>query len=215
MTNARVYANARLLRLFVAAFVLLFGALTLACSDGPDTPPGAVHVLTTDGDVNPIMERYIDRGIDAAENEDAAAVVIRLDTHGGLLTSMDDIIQRILDSEVPVIVYVWPAAARRLCGVPHHARSHVAVMAPATTIGSATPISGTGEDLGDDLRNKIIGDSVAKIAASPSCAAATRLGGGCRPPRHLRGQHRGGDENIVDYAAEDLDELLARWTASR
>ena len=109
MTNARGYANARLLRLFIAAFLLLLGAFTIACSDGPDTPPGAVHVLTTDGDVNPIMERYIDRGLDAAEREDAAAVVIKLDTPGGLLTSMDDIIKRILESEVPVITYVWPS----------------------------------------------------------------------------------------------------------
>lgn len=210
MTNARVYANARLLRLFVAAFALLFGALTLSCSGGPDTPPGAVHVLTTDGDVNPVMERYIDRGIDAAEDEDAAAVVIRLDTPGGLLSSMDDIIERILDSKVPVIVYVWPSGGRAAsAGTYITYASHVAVMAPATTIGSATPISGTGEDLGDDLRNKIIGDSVAKI----------------RGLAELRGRNADWAEdavrhgvsvhasdavtmNIVDYEAQDLNQLL-------
>ena len=212
MTKARGYANARLLRLTIAAFVLLFGALTLACSDGPDTSPGAIHVLTTDGDVNPIMERYIDRGIDNAEDEDAAAVVIRLDTPGGLLTSMDDIIKRILDSDVPVIVYVWPSGGHAASAGTYIAyASHIAAMAPATTIGSATPINADGSDINDDLRNKVIGDAVAKIRGYAElrdrnaewAEDAVRSGISADSSEAL-------ELNVVNYVAEDLESLLAQ-----
>ncbi len=210
MTKARVYANAKQLRLLVAAFAILLTAISFACSDGPDTPPGAVHVLTTDGDVNPIMERYIDRGIDAAEDEEAAAVVIRLDTPGGLLTSMDDIIERILASDVPVIVYVWPSGGQAAsAGTYITYASHVAAMSPGTVIGAATPISGSGEDLGDDLRDKLIGNSVAKIRGlaelrdrNPDWAEdAVRDGISANSIEAV-------DLNIVEYVAEDMDALL-------
>jgi membrane-bound serine protease (ClpP class) len=152
------------IRFVLAAFAVFFGLLTFACKAGPDAPPGAVHVLTTDGHVNPVMEQYIDRGITAAEDDEAAAVVIRLDTRGGLLTSMDDIIERILAAKVPVVVYVWPDGAHAAsAGTYITYAAHVAAMAPASTIGAATPINGSGDDLGDDLRAKLINDSVAKI----------------------------------------------------
>ena len=91
---------------WAGSLAVLLGALVLvAAACGPGGAPGAVHILTTDGDVNPVMERYIDRGIDNAEDHQANAVVIRLDTPGGLSTSMEDIVQRILAADVPVIVY--------------------------------------------------------------------------------------------------------------
>jgi len=152
------------IRFVLAAFAVFFGLLTFACKAGPDAAPGSVHVLTTDGEVNPVMDRYIDRGITAAEDDQAAAVVIRLDTRGGLLTSMDSIIERILAAKVPVIVYVWPDGGRAAsAGTYITYAAHVAVMAPATTIGAATPINASGDNLDSDLRAKVINDSVAKI----------------------------------------------------
>jgi len=163
MTHYRA-KRMRQLRLFLFAAFIVLAAVLLACNSGPDTSPGAVHVLTTDGVVNPVMDRYIDRGIGAAENRDAAAIVIRLDTPGGLLSSMDDIIQNILASEVPVIVYVSPSGGQAAsAGTYITYAAHVAAMSPATVIGSATPISGTGADLEGDLRNKVIENSVEKI----------------------------------------------------
>ncbi len=94
----------RTLRLTIAVVFLVLGVVGFACGGGPGALPGAVHVLTTDSVVGPVMEQYLDRGIDAAEDEDAAAVVIRLDTPGGLLSSTRDIGQRILGGEVPVVV---------------------------------------------------------------------------------------------------------------
>ncbi|GAG39901.1 unnamed protein product, partial [marine sediment metagenome] len=98
----------RSLRLTIAAVFVILGVVGFACGGGPGAPPDAVHVLTADGVVGPVMERYLDRGIDAAEDEQGEAVVIRLDTSGGLISSMNDIVKRILSSEVPVIVYVSP-----------------------------------------------------------------------------------------------------------
>src|SRR3990170_1596322 len=84
--------------------------LATGCAGAPKTT-GAVHVLRADGPVNPVLASYIDRGIDGAE-KNGVAVVLELDTPGGLDSSMRKIIQRILASRVPVIVYVYPPGAR-------------------------------------------------------------------------------------------------------
>ncbi len=83
-------------RLSIAGLLLVFGVLA-ACAPSIDREE-AVHVLTYEGTVDPVMARYIDRGIDEAERTDARAVVIRLDTLGGLVTSMEKIVKRINSS---------------------------------------------------------------------------------------------------------------------
>ncbi|MGE5595808.1 MAG: nodulation protein NfeD, partial [Hyphomicrobiales bacterium] len=101
----------RRVRLLFALVMVSAGVLALAgCSER--TEPGAVHVLHPAGEVGPIMERYIDRGLDRAEDNDAKLVVIELDTPGGLSDSMREIVQRIEASKVPVAVYVSPSGAR-------------------------------------------------------------------------------------------------------
>src|SRR4030042_1141591 len=112
LRNLRLGLRLRRFRRTASIALLCAGVLAaFSCGASVDTRE-AVNVLTADGIVNPVMARYIDRGIDAAEDADATAVVIRLDTPGGLDTSMRDIVQRIEDAEVPVIVYVSPAGAR-------------------------------------------------------------------------------------------------------
>jgi membrane-bound serine protease (ClpP class) len=200
----------RQVRLYLFGAFIAVAALLLACNSGPDTSPGAVHVLTTDGVVNPVMDRYIDRGIGAAEDREAEAVVIRLDTPGGLLSSMDDIIQSILASEVPVIVYVSPSGGQAAsAGTYITYASHVAAMSPATVIGSATPISGTGADLEGDLRNKVIENSVEKIR---DLAVLRGRNADWAEDAVRDGISAGSSEavglNIVEYIADDLDDLL-------
>lgn len=158
------------------------------------------------------MVRYLDRGIDNAEDNDATAVVIRMDTPGGLLSSMDDIIERILVAEVPVVVYVWPDGGKAASAGTYIAyAAHVSAMAPGTTIGSATPISGSGEDLGDDLRNKLIGNSVSKIRGLAELRDRN-ADWGERAVREGISAHSGEavEMNIVDYQANDLESLLAQ-----
>jgi membrane-bound serine protease (ClpP class) len=210
MNSARLSRRHRAIRLALCLFIIVVPLISVACSGGPDTAPGAVHVLTTDGDVNPVMERYIDRGIDAAEDEEATAVVVQLDTPGGLLSSMDDIIQRILSAEVPVVVYVQPSGAQAAsAGTYITYAAHIAAMAPGTVVGAATPISGSGDNLDSDLRNKLVENSVSKIRGLAElrdrnadwAEEAVREGKSATATE-------GAEENIVDLVATDLDDLL-------
>src|SRR5262249_36139104 len=92
-------------RIFVALLLLVAGVFA-ACASSNNS--GKVHVLTWRGDVNPVMARYVDRGLKSAEKDGAPAAVLRLDTPGGLDSSMRQIVQRIEAAKVPVIVYVAP-----------------------------------------------------------------------------------------------------------
>ena len=203
--------RSRNLRLALALLAVVLGAISFACAGGPGAAPGAVHVLTAKGTVNPIMDRYIDRGIDAAEDEEAAALVIRLNTPGGLSTSMDSIDQRILDAEVPVVVYVWPRGGQAAsAGTFITYASHIAAMAPSTVIGSATPIDASGGDIEGDLGNKILENAVAKIRGLADLRGrnADWAESAVRDGVSLE-QNSALEINVIDLVAEDLDDLLA------
>ncbi len=94
---------------------LVAGGLAASCA--ARNVRDSVMILTANSDVNPVMQRYIDRGIGDAEQGGAKAVVIRLDTPGGQSDSMDKIVQRIQSAKVPVIVYVAPSGARAASAV--------------------------------------------------------------------------------------------------
>ncbi|MBM2826753.1 MAG: rane-bound serine protease, partial [Dehalococcoidia bacterium] len=123
-----------------------------------------VVTLNVKGAVSPVMASYIDRGISSAENRGAAAVVIQLDTPGGLDSSMRDIVQRINRSQVPVVVYVSPSGARAAsAGAFITMAAHVAAMAPNTAIGAAHPVAGGGEQLTETQASKATNDAAAFI----------------------------------------------------
>ncbi|MDP6606416.1 MAG: nitroreductase/quinone reductase family protein [Dehalococcoidia bacterium] len=131
-----------------------------ACAAESD--PGAVHVLTADAEVNGVLQRYIDRGIDRAERDDGSAVVLLIDTPGGSIDAMRDIVSRIETAEVPVLTFVSPPAARAASAGTFIAMAgHLAAMAPNTTIGAATPVTGTGGDIEGALGRKVTNDTVA------------------------------------------------------
>lgn len=145
----------------LACLSVLAGVLGACASSAP---AGGVHVLTADGAIGPVIANYIERGIGQAEDGDAQAVVIALDTPGGLDSSMREIIQRINTSTVPVVVYVAPSGARAAsAGTFITMAAHVAAMAPNTAIGAAHPVSASGEDIGDDLGAKVENDAAAYI----------------------------------------------------
>src|SRR3972149_4641307 len=107
LTQSRWRRPRRRVLLALGLSLLLLGVLA-GCTRKIDVED-AVHVLTADGVVNPVMARYVDRGFDEAERTHARAVVLRIDTPGGLGSSMRDIVQRIDASRVPGITYVSPS----------------------------------------------------------------------------------------------------------
>ena len=141
--------------------VLLLASALLVLSDADAASEPQVTVLTVDGVVNPVVANYLDGGIRRAEREGSVACIIELDTPGGLLSSTQDITDRIMDAEVPVVVYVdrWAGSAGTFITLA----SHVAAMATGSRIGAAHPVSGDGEDISDAMDMKITEDAVADV----------------------------------------------------
>lgn len=182
-----------------------------ACADTA-ADPGAIHILELDGGIGPITERYLDRGIGKAEDDAARLIVIEMDTPGGFSSSTREIVQRIEAASVPVVVYVSPIGARAAsAGTFITMAAHVAVMAPNTSIGAASSINADGSDIEGTLGDKVENDSVSFI----------------RGIAELRGRNADWAElavrdavsatqteavelNVVDFVANDLDEILER-----
>ena len=126
--------------------------------------PARVLVAEFENDVNPVTQEYLLDAIDRGEKEGYAAVVIEMDTPGGLGSSMRAIVKAILAAKVPVVVYVAPSGASAdSAGAVIGMAADVLAMAPQTNIGSSTPVSIGGEDISKDLRRKIVNDAAAYI----------------------------------------------------
>lgn len=151
-------------RLVVVLGVFLLLHAAGAASEPVNQPAGSHRVLVTrvDTAITPVVADHIAAGLRRAASGNFDAYVIELDTPGGLITSMRAIVEDVLASPVPVIVYVTPAGARAgSAGAIITFAAHVAVMAPGTAIGAATPVGLGGEKASD----KIVNDAAAQAEA--------------------------------------------------
>jgi len=153
----------RLFRWLLLAMALLFAeagfapVLSAAAVD-------SVTVLTLQSPIMPVAAQYVERALNRAEAQGATAAVLRLDTPGGLDSSMRVITQRILNAKIPVFVYVAPAGARAAsAGTFITIAGHIAAMAPNTVMGAAHPVSGAGGDIEGTLGEKVTNDAAAYI----------------------------------------------------
>lgn len=156
--------KSRILRGIFIAFAAV--ALVPAAVASAEPPQPRVLAVEFDNDVNPVTADYVIDQIERANEEKYDAVVILLDTPGGLASAMKDIYEAELASKVPVVVYVSPEGARAAsAGVWIGMAADILAMAPQTNIGSSTPVSVGGEDIQEDLRNKVVNDAAASLRA--------------------------------------------------
>jgi membrane-bound serine protease (ClpP class) len=148
----------------VLGLALALGALVAAPAVAAQQDTPRVLAVHLDNDINPVTQEYVDGEVDRAESEGFAAVVLVLDTPGGLSSSMRGIVKRFLAAKVPVVVYVAPpGSSADSAGAVITMAADVAAMAPQTNIGSSTPISLNGTDISKDLRRKIVNDAAAYV----------------------------------------------------
>jgi membrane-bound serine protease (ClpP class) len=127
---------------------------------------GEVHRLVYEGAITPVAAEYITGGIERAETEGATLLVLQLDTPGGLMDSMREIVKAELNSTVPIVVHVAPGGSRAAsAGAFITLAAHVAAMAPETNIGSASPVQMGGAAMDSTMSSKVVNDAVAYIAS--------------------------------------------------
>ena len=216
-------AARRLRSIGLAALLLGMGAAAANASE--------VWVVELDGAITPATARYFTRSLDDAQEANAAALIMQLDTPGGLDEAMRDMIKAILASRVPVVVYVAPNGSRAAsAGTYLLYASHVAAMAPATNVGSSTPINlggspfptGPTEQPGDGdgdgnaepagpsaLERKVVNDAVAYIRGLAALRGrnADWAEGTVREAANLTAAEAL-EQNVIDLIADDLDSLL-------
>ena len=149
----------------VALVVALLAALSmmLVVPAVSSAAPAPVATIEIEGVISPVTLRLVGLAIDRAQAEKAQALIIQLDTPGGLERSMRAIVQRMMNAEVPVVVYVAPTGARAAsAGVFITMAAHVAAMAPATNIGAASPVA-MGGNADKTMMKKVENDAAAFI----------------------------------------------------
>lgn len=167
--------------------------------------------VTVNGAINPVVAEHISKSITSAEGDPSIeALVIEMDTPGGLDTSMRQIVKDIRKSQIPVIVYVSPSGSRAASAGAFIAyASHVAAMAPGTNIGAASPVNMGGEGMDKTMKHKVTNDAAAYIRSmaeatgrNPDIAEAmVRKGSSIPETEALK-------NNVVELIAKDFTELL-------
>ncbi len=187
-------------------------AMLVALATTPSASAGNGRVLAVkfDAEVNPATQRWLSDRID--EGADYDALVILLDTPGGLEESMRKIVRSELAAKEPIVVYVSPNGARAAsAGVWIAEAADVLAMAPVSNIGSSTPITSTGGNIGTDLKRKILNDAAASLR---NLARAHGRNAKWADLAVRKASNLAADEalrmNVIDLIAPDLPTLLQR-----
>lgn len=192
-------------------FVILLAWVFISTMPGM-TEGSEVYIIEVADAISPGTAEFINSGIDKAEQSEAACVIIELDTPGGLAESMRQIVQRILNSKIPVVVYVSPRGARAAsAGVMITMAADIAAMAPGTNIGAAHPVGAGGKDIEGKMNEKVINDMVAhaKSVAESRGRNVQWVEDAIRDSVSVT-ETEALKENIIDLIAKDTDDLIAQ-----
>ncbi len=145
------------IRIHLFAVVVLLCSIFSLASTG--LASGKALVIELEGAINPASAMVLERGLEKARKIDAKLVIVRLDTPGGLGSSMRSMVKAIMNSPIPVVVWVGPSGAGAAsAGVLVTIAAHVAAMAPGTNIGAAHPVLAGGKDIGKTMSEKVVND---------------------------------------------------------
>lgn len=195
-------------KMYMRIFFLLIFILGILSAGMASAASPVIHVLQVDGTIVPVVADFIDQGITEAEDRGAAALVIKLNTPGGLLAPTERIVDRILAARVPVVVYVdrWAGSAGTFITLA----SHIAAMAPGSRIGAATPVA-MGEEMPEEVRRKITEDVAARVRSiaemrgrDPEQAELTVREGKSFTDREAL------EANLIDLRADSLQDLISQ-----
>ncbi len=192
-------------------FLIALGLFILLIPGEASATTPQVDVLRVKGTINPVLAGYIDRGIGLAEEHGATACVIEMDTPGGLDSAMRDIVQRILEADVPVVVYVPPGGRAASAGAFITLASHVAAMSPGTAIGAAHPVALGEEGMDETMEEKVVNDAVAYIRSIAEmrgrnadwAEAAVRESASISAEEAL-------ELGVIDIVADNLNDLISQ-----
>jgi len=169
-----------------------------------------VMIIEIEGAISSGAATSLTRGIKEAEDRGAGLVIIQLDTPGGLVVSMKTMVKTIMNSSVPVVVYVAPkGAGAASAGVLVTVSAHIAAMAPGTNIGAAHPVTAGGEDIQKTMSEKVVND----MASYGRGIAQERGRNGEWVEKAIRESvsitaDEALEKNVIDLIAKDMDELL-------
>jgi membrane-bound serine protease (ClpP class) len=192
-------------------WLVIASAIALVPTTAGAQDSTSVPSIEFDGTVDPATERWISSALEDAADDGAPLAIIRLDTPGGLDSSMREIVQDILEAPIPVVVYVSPDGARAAsAGAFITQAGDVAAMAPQTNIGSASAVGVGGEDIEGTLGRKIENDAAAYIRALAGAHGRNRaLAERMVTEAESVTAEEALDANLIDVVATGEDELLA------
>jgi membrane-bound serine protease (ClpP class) len=187
---------------------MAFGWSVLAQPNGSSAPH--VDLIVIDGSINPAVDDFIRESINRARSSEARALVIQLDTPGGLLSSTRTIVKEMLSAKIPIMVYVSPSGAGAgSAGVFITMAAHIASMAPATNIGAAHPVAGGGQEV-----KGVMGEKIENFTASFSETIAQKRGRNTEWAIEAVRRSVSITETdalkkkVIDIIAKDIDDLL-------
>ena len=167
--------------------------------------------LTLEGPLTPAMLGYLERGLDAAEQQGTEALILMLDTPGGSVDLMNEIVQVIRTSSTPVVVYVAPQGAiAASAGTVITLAGHASAMAPDTAIGAASPVGGEGEDLGETMeaKEKNILKALVRSLAEERGEEAIQIAEDTIETAHAVSATEAYQSGLVDFMADNVPDLL-------
>ena len=199
----------------IRVLVLLGLILALSTAIRVQAASPTVVIVTAEGIINPVLADYIARGIEEAEDMNATACIIQMDTPGGLDTAMRDIVQEIVNARIPVVVYVSPAGARAAsAGAFITIAAHVAVMAPSTAIGAASPVSVSSEgevEMSETMQEKVMNDAAALIRGlAETHGRNVEWAEKAVREAESANEREALELNVIDIIAADIDDLISK-----